>query len=119
MDLPTLFFMTSFSVFIYYFAKLTMQVEKFKQKGGKSLLVGGNHDNEDGEGFDEKRVHLLGGGIVASDGTNLYYQRRKYEMPNLIKPFFIVFNFFTYLAYAFICIYCMLIYLNRTLVARS
>ena len=63
MDLPTLFFMTSFSVFIYYFAKLTMQVEKFKQKGGKSLLIGGNHDNEDGEGFDEKRVHLLGGGI--------------------------------------------------------
>ena len=30
LDLPTLFFMTSFSIFIYYFAKLTMQVESYK-----------------------------------------------------------------------------------------
>ena len=118
MDLPTLFFMTSFSVFIYYFAKLTMQVERFKQKGGKSLIAGVDLDLEDREGFDEKRVHLLGGGLVASDGTNLYYQRKKYQMPNLIRPFFIVFNFFTYMAYGFICIYCKSPFIN-VIVARS
>ena len=106
MDLPTLFFMTSFSVFIYYFAKLTTQVEQFKQKSGKSLLTGANDLDENINGFDDKRVHLLGGGIVASDGTNMYYHKKKYQMPNLIKPFFITFNFITYIAYIMICIYC-------------
>jgi hypothetical protein len=32
MDLPTLFFMTSFSFFIYYFAKMTMQVESYRSR---------------------------------------------------------------------------------------
>jgi hypothetical protein len=56
MDLPTLVFMTSFSVFIYYFAKLTMQVEGQKARNTELEIEASR------EIFDEKRQLLLGGG---------------------------------------------------------
>jgi hypothetical protein len=55
-DLPTLFFMTSFSIFIYYFAKLTMQVESFKSN--TSYYAAFLDDGKDGN-LEDKRQKLL------------------------------------------------------------
>lgn len=51
MDLPTLFFMSSFSFFIYYFAKLTMQVESYKS----SSLYYAPGMEEEKSCYDDKR----------------------------------------------------------------
>jgi len=51
-DLPTLFFMTSFSFFIYYFAKLTMQVETYRSK---DLYYAAVLDDENKSRLDDKR----------------------------------------------------------------
>ena len=53
MDLPTLFFMTTFSIFIYYFAKLTMQVEQFKSSSRYFGLTDNEHMGS--SHIDEKR----------------------------------------------------------------
>jgi hypothetical protein len=58
MDLPTLFFMTSFSIFIYYFAKLTMQVESFKMS---SLYYAPMLEDNQLGFYDDKTQNLLGG----------------------------------------------------------
>ena len=101
MDMPTLLYMTSFSIFIYYFAKLTMQVESMKSKHFYQ-------EEELSHGvatFDEKRQLLLdSSGYKANNGSPV--NKKKYQMPNLIKPFFIIFNIFTYCTYIIICVYC-------------
>jgi len=101
MDLPTLLYMTSFSIFIYYFAKLTMQVESMKTKHfyQEEEL---SHNNT----FDDKRQLLLDSTGYKGSISGGSPSKKKYRMPNLIKPFFIVFNVFTYCTYFIICGYC-------------
>ena len=50
------------------------------------------------DNFDEKRQALL--------ESNGHKGKKKYKTPNLIKPFFIVFNVFAYMTYVVICVYC-------------
>eukprot|EP00347_Sterkiella_histriomuscorum_P005918 403354768 len=119
LELPTLLMMSTFSVFIYYFAKLTMQVEG--QKSGKSILIPYDPTNlNNKEGFDEKRVLLLQqnnqedsntrrGSQTQSTHSQTQYKsnmngKRSY-MPYLVKVFFIVINMVTYIAYMIISIY--------------
>jgi len=84
LDVPTLFLMASFSFFIYYFAQLSHQVELSRQST-----------------YEEASMSMSRQGF--SMGENM---QRKSKMPNLIKPFFIVFNIFAFLAYLAISIYC-------------
>ncbi|CDW88842.1 UNKNOWN [Stylonychia lemnae] len=99
MNVPTLLQMSTFTVFIYYFATLALQFEQQKYKNGVMGFDDFNKDN-----IDEKRILLLSGQYHRT-----ITQQKRQNLPNLMKIFFIGFNVFTFLAYFTISTY----YVNK------
>eukprot|EP00350_Pseudokeronopsis_sp_OXSARD2_P006076 CAMPEP_0170543514 /NCGR_PEP_ID=MMETSP0211-20121228/2609_1 /TAXON_ID=311385 /ORGANISM="Pseudokeronopsis sp., Strain OXSARD2" /LENGTH=206 /DNA_ID=CAMNT_0010846913 /DNA_START=549 /DNA_END=1166 /DNA_ORIENTATION=+ len=71
-----------------------MQVESYKSNNSYFAAF----LDEEKQAMEDKRQKLL------SD-FEMGDMKKKYKIPNLIKPFFIIFNIFTYLAYFAICVY--------------
>ena len=88
-NFPTLLLMTSYSFFIYYIAKLTHLVDRQRS--------------------DSIIDDSVGNGIRAQDGRYIQVSRK---IPNLIKPFFVVFNVMAYIAYFAIVGYCKILLID-------
>ena len=96
MDLPTLGLMTSFSLFIYYIAQLTLQLE-MEQLG---LF---EDENTNAHHRRQMLLHQNSGNHLDGNPNNQNIAMSglsdKYQKPNVLKPLFIIFNTLAYVAY--------------------
>lgn len=85
-ELPALFFVTSFSFFTYYLAKINIEVER------------NNHDLSSGSILDSINVPLT--------GISIQKNKKTYVKLNLLKPFFIFFNVLAFISFWIIFFSC-------------